>query len=248
MSSRCCCGNIDDPVELPPAANYFAYIAAMAGISITDLSVPKSPNRWTRERSFIGAMAYAIAVAMAHAYVVPFEDPTYRRKLAKIPKQDMLLYDMVSDVYGNKPIQFSPPHLIINADETTMFITQGTQPNNSKTIGLVAKSALAGKDRLSICHAENTKKMNGMRVKRMLITNACGDVSVPVITIKVTRHEMPNHDVLPVRIQGLCRGGGGLGGSTAWGYLLFVVKQEGADEEKNEWIHRNILLKFIEGT
>ena len=225
--------------------NYFHYICVQAGVTITDLSVPKSPNRWIRERSFIGAMAYAITVALAHIYVVPVEDPNYRKRLAKIPRQDRLLLDMYSDVVGNKPIQCIPPQFIINADETTIFITQGVQPSNSRTVGIVSKSAVAGKDKLSICHSESSKKMNGMRIKRMLITNACGDVAVPVITIKVTRQEMPNHDILPVRIQGLCRGGGGLGGSTGWGVLLFVVKQEGADEKKNEWIHNNILVEFI---
>ena len=226
--------------------NYFAYMADQAGITITDLSVPKSPNRWIRERSIIGAMAFAVTTAMAHSFVVPIEDPTYRAKINKIPIQDRLLYDMVSDVYGNKPIQFAPANLIVNADETTKFITQGTQPSNSRTIGLVSQAAYCGRDSFAICHREDSKQNNGLRIKRMLITNMCGDVAPPVLTVKVSRHEMPHRDILPVRIQGLCRGGGGLYGSTGFGYLLFVVKQEAADKAKNEWIQNNALLPFIQ--
>ena len=59
--------------------NYRALIATRGGIVLSDNSSPKTNNRWTAERSLIGAMSFAIVVAMTHFYPVAEEDVEWRQ-------------------------------------------------------------------------------------------------------------------------------------------------------------------------
>ncbi len=155
-------------------------------------------------------MAYAVTVVTAHFFFIPFHDPAYRAKLVKILIQDWMLYDMVQDFYGKQPIQVTPSNHLVNAYKTTKSIHKGLQWDDTKKIGIVSQADVADKDTLSICHREDKSHFNGFRIKRIMHTNATRDVAPPVITVKVTKLEMPDHSIYHVWIQGMCRGGGSL--------------------------------------
>lgn len=199
-------------------SNYLALFAQQEGITVTDDSVPKTKNRWVQEQSWIGSTQYSLVVASTHCYPVMSEDPEWRKELDDIPEDDKLLYRIMSDFHGGRPIRFTPPHNVMNIDETTLFICKGVQPDNEKKIGLVSKAALHTKDKLSICHAEDSNKMNGMRVKRALVTNGVGDTAEPVIITSLSEYEMPQDEMIPMAFQGLCIGGGGVNGSMSFGH------------------------------
>ena len=75
--------------------------------------------------------------------------------------------------------------------------------------------------------------MNGMRIKRHLITNAAGDVAPACICFAgLTEFEMPQDDMIVLAIEGLCIGGYGVGGSKEVGYVLFTRKKKGMEKKR----------------
>jgi len=145
--------------------NYMVLFANKGGISLTDKSIAKNNSRWTAEHSFIGTMALIIVVAATHFYVVADEDIEWRQFLSSLPEDSKLLYNMVSDFHGGKPVRVRKPHLITNQDDSTQFICQGKQIDNSARVGLVASTALKMQSTLSVYHQDDDNKMNGLQVK-----------------------------------------------------------------------------------
>jgi hypothetical protein len=104
---------------------------------------------------------------------------------------------MVSNFHGSKPFCVRKPHLITNQDDQTEFICKGKQINNSVSVGLVASTALKTKSTLSVYHQNNTNNMTGLRVKRHLLTNSCGDVSPAVYCFSgLSEWEMPTDEFI----------------------------------------------------
>jgi hypothetical protein len=84
---------------------------------------------------------------------------------------------MLSKFHGGKPVRVRRPHLITNQDNETEFICKGKQVDNSSCVGLVATTALKMQSILSVYHQDDSNNMNGLRVKRHHMCNACGDVA-----------------------------------------------------------------------
>mgnify|MGYP006192601003 FL=1 len=203
--------------------NYMALFANKGGISLTDKSIAKTNSRWTAEHSSIGTMALIIVVASTHFYVVADEDIEWRQFLSSLPEDSKLLYNMVSDFHGGKPVRVRKPHLITNQDDSTQFICQGKQIDNSARVGLVASTALKTQSTLSVYHQDDDNKMNGLRVKRHLLTNARGDVAPACYCFAgLTEYEMPDDEFIIWEVEGLCIGGYGAYRSTGIGYVLFM--------------------------
>ena len=97
--------------------NYMALFATKGGISLTDKSIAKNNASWTAEHSSIGMMALIIVVASTHFYVVADEDIEWRQFLSSLPEDSKLLYNMVSDFHGGKPVCVRKPHLITNQED-----------------------------------------------------------------------------------------------------------------------------------
>jgi len=85
-------------------------------------------------------MALIIVVASTHFYVVADEDIEWRQFLSVLPEDSKLLYNMVSDFHGGKPVCVRKPQLITNQDDQTEFICKGTQINKSACVRLVAST------------------------------------------------------------------------------------------------------------
>jgi hypothetical protein len=102
--------------------NYTALFTNKGGICLTENSIAKTKARCTVEHSSIGTMALVIVVACTHFYVVPNEDTKWHQFLSTLPEDSKLLYNMVFNFNGGKPICVRKPHLITNQDDQTEFI------------------------------------------------------------------------------------------------------------------------------
>ena len=109
---------------------------------------------------------------------------------------------MVSDFHGGKPVCVRKPHLIKNQDDSTQFICQGKQIDNSARVGLVASTALKMQSTLSVYHQDDDNKMNRLRVKQHLLTNARGDVAPACYCFAgQTEYEMPDDEFINERLD-----------------------------------------------
>ena len=226
--------------------NYKAALANKSGVSLIKTSVDNTIARFIAERSLISAMAFIIVVAMTHFYVTPQDDVQWREELNKLDDDERLLHDLVSKFHGNRPVRARPPHLIFNSDDTTDYICEGTQPNNSSEWGLAGTSALPNSGTLSFKHKDNSKKMSGRRIKRHFISGGRGDSAPPVYIIAgLSEYEMPNDDFLVMRIQRLCVGGFGVNGADGYGYVILLRDKKGMDRWRFEWIQKEVLIPFI---
>ena len=154
---------------------------------------------------------------------------------------------MVCAFHGNKPVRVRPQHLILNSDETTDYICKGLQPDNDTDVGLVSTASFQSSGTSSIYHHEDSNKMNGMRVKRHLITNALGDVAPLCYCFSgLTEREMPQDDFIIWEVEGLCVGGQGINGSRSKGYIVFLRNKPGMMKWWFRWIRINVLFPFID--
>jgi hypothetical protein len=177
---------------------------------LTDKSIAKTNARWTAEHSSIVTMALIIVVASTHFYVVADEDIEWRQFLSVLPEDSKLLYNMVSDFHGGKPVCVRKPQLITNQDDQTEFICKGTQINKSACVRLVASTTLKTQSTLSVYHQDDDNKMNGLRVKQHLLTNGCGDVAPACYCFAgLTEREMSDDEFIIWEVEGLCIGGYG---------------------------------------
>ena len=87
-------------------SNYAAEFAPRSNImSIIINSIPKTSNRWNTEHSLIELMTLLILVALTHFCVADKEDPERRQQLSKLSDSDKMLYNMVCEFHGGKPMQ-----------------------------------------------------------------------------------------------------------------------------------------------
>jgi len=127
-------------------------------------------------------------------------------------------------------------HLITNQDDQTEFICKGKQIDKTARVGLVASTALKMQSTLSMYHQDDTNNMNGLRVKRHLLTNGCGDVAPACYCFSgLSEREMPEDEFFIWEVEGLCIGGYGAHRSTGVGYVLFMKGTPGAEKKRFQW-------------
>ena len=245
-------GHIVEAGKMMSSTTVNTYTALLASYSdkltITDCSIAKSNNRFTVENSLIEAVCYTVVVAMTHFYVAETEDVEWRETLATIPKEDRLLYDLVCAFHDGKPVRPRPSWAILSSDDTGEVATVGLQPDNSRKVGLVAKSALANSGTKSLYHVERSTKMNYRRCKRHFISNAKGDSAPAVWIFKCSASEMPveSEDFIVWEVPSLCVGGYGVGGSKAPGYVIFYRDNvKGQEKRRFRWLREHILFPWI---
>ena len=89
--------------------NYCALFASKSDhLSLVVESNAKTNNRYTSEHSLIGSMSLLILVALTHFRVVDVEMVEWRQQLEKLSEEEKILYYLVSDFFGNKPVQCIP--------------------------------------------------------------------------------------------------------------------------------------------
>jgi hypothetical protein len=92
---------------------------------------------------------------------------------------------------------------------------------------------------LAASYEEDSKNMNGLRVKRHLLCNACGDVAPACYCFSgLSEWEMPEDDFIIWEIEGLCIGGYGAHRSTGVGYVLFMRGTPGAEKRDSNGLEK----------
>jgi hypothetical protein len=178
--------------------------------------------------------------------VVANENTEWRQFLKTLPDESKQLYEMVFKFHGGKPVRVRSPHLITNQDNETEFICKGKQVDKSSHVGLVATTALKTQSTLSIYHQDDSNNVNGLWVKRHLLSNACGDVAPACSCFSgLSEWEMPQDEFIIWEIEGLCIGGYGAYRSTGVRYVLFMRGTPGAEKKRFQWIQENVLFPFI---
>ena len=227
-------------------SNYVGEMANMTGLSLAIGSVDNTNARHAAERSLIGSMQLLVVIAMTHFYVTDIDDVEYRTKMKEHSADELILSKMVSQFHGNRPVRARPAHLIITVDDSTIYATEGTQPDRTSEIGLVGTSALSRSRTLSLKNVDNSTKMHGTRIKRHFMGSGDGTSAPPVwIITGLPDYEMPHDDFLVIDVEGLCIGGYGVGGSKEKGYIILMKSKKGMEKVRFAWVQENILIPFV---
>ncbi len=77
--------------------------------------------------------------------------------------------------------------------------------------------------------------------------NRCGDTAPPVYVISgLTKYKMPSDDFLVLRVEGMCVGGYGVGGSKEVGNVILMRNKKGMEKVRFSWVMKNVLIPFVE--
>ncbi len=137
---------------------------------------------------------------------------------------------MCNDNYTTKPIK---PQYLYSTDDTTQYVWEGNA--NSKTDKWYLVSDDANNSRYSNYKVESNKNMKGIRVKCTFTFSAIGGVAPFFVTVANLRSDELSKEncptgFLPIKIPGLCRGGGGYDPtSEGYGYILFTRSDDNND-------------------
>jgi hypothetical protein len=153
-----------------------------------------------------------------------------------------MLLDMVSAAWGTS-VNPVLPDLIVSTDDTTEYIFEGTQNKEPKFV-LATKTLIGKQGTNSLFRVEDSKSVNGMRVKLTFTFTAMGYCfSLAVTVAGLTEKEMPGKDFVHVQIPGLCIGGGGVSvdSNQQFGHLFLMRNTEGAKKSQFRYYQEHIL-------
>ena len=85
--------------------NYLTILVKRRNLSLIDNSTGKNNARYMTENSLIGAFCHLLVIAMTHFYVVEEKDVIWAEKISQLDEDDLVLYRLMGEFRGNKPIQ-----------------------------------------------------------------------------------------------------------------------------------------------
>ncbi|KAL7498904.1 hypothetical protein ACHAWT_008594 [Skeletonema menzelii] len=228
--------------------NYRVQFASHPNVSLTQNAVIKSSNRATAESSIRAVLSLLAVIASGHFVPIDEECPDIKRQLRDADDKCRLLYDMVEEALGGVAVFPVKPEYIFSTDDTTCYIFEGKVDGKDKWT-LVTNDSIRNSGTSSVYRVEDTKMMNGMRVKLTFTFSAAGMCAPLFVTVSgLSEEEMPNKPFLHMKVPGLCIGGGGVTvGNECEGHVFFMRKMEGADRTRYEYYQREVLIPFING-
>ena len=239
--------------------NYKSLIAAQPTVSIANSALVKSHTRFAAENSLRSAMSFIVTTAATHFVLSKEINPDVYKDLDKrdkVSESSKFLFDQVSKVYNNLPIQPVKRAYVLSTDDTTEFIFKGEGSKDSKAnFKLVASKCLAASGTRSK-HTSGKKEEDnrGLRVK-LTHTMAANGVSAPVfVSVRgLTERELSVQEcpsgVLILDLAGPCIGGVGVNaGSTTKGCIIFVCNDHDKETDKVRFraYRDRVLLPFVE--
>ena len=236
-------------IDKKTVRNYTALLADQTNMSISQSCIMKTTTRNAAEHSLRGPICNLALIAYTHFIPVSNEDPDLRAELKRLPKSTQRLVDAVSASWGTHIVPVRP-ELIISTDDTTEYIFEGTKDVAPKFV-LATKTSILKRGTSAIYRPEDSKAMNGMRVKLTFSFTAGGNsFPVAVTVLDLTKKEMPpGEDFIHVEIPGMCIGGGdvgvGVGYSQQVGHLFLMRSSEGAEKERFKYYQEHILIPGI---
>ncbi len=136
---------------------------------------------------------------------------------------------------------------MFSTDDTTEYIFEGIKGHSFKFV-LVTKSSVKERGTKSLYKIDDSKAMNGMRVKLTFTFSAAGNCFPLVVTVTgLTEKEMPpEKDFIDIEIPGLCLGGGRVNlENKQVGHLLLMRNTEGAEKQRFQWYQEHILIPEV---
>ncbi len=226
--------------------NYLAMIANQNNVSISQTSLVKTTTRFAAENSIRGCISNLALINSTHFYPVQNKDSNPSAEMKIMPESTKMLLDMVLAAWGTSVCPVLP-ELIVSTDDTTEYIFEGTKDEQPKFV-LTTKSSIRKRGKNALYRVEDSKSMNGMRVKLTFTFTAMGNCFPLVVTVMgLTKKEMPRKDFVHVEIPGLCIGGGGVSvdSSQQVGRLFLMRNTEGAKKTCFRYYQEHILIPEI---
>lgn len=225
--------NVPDKLNRTTLKRYIAMFALHPELSIATKTIRKTTNRFAAENSIIASFHLLLLIATTHFIEVPHENASIVQDMQQLPESTRLLYDLVRSSSGTHVIVIHPG-LVINTDETTEYIFEGTLSEAEKDLfRLVSKKSLAERGTNSIYNLNEGNDMNGMRVKMTHTFTGIGNHAPLFITVSgLSEEEMPiEGNLLIMKVPGLCVGGG-VGSNEDVGYVVFAKNTRGTEVER----------------
>ncbi len=231
--------------------NYKTTAGCLGNISFVSNSVIKSNTRYTAEHSLMSTMSFLHTIATTHYRVFNPEktNATYIHKQISDGAKELLR--RVKDANHNRPINIVRPQYLFSTDNTTEYIFTGVDANRRGKWSLVSNEGIQNSSHKAIYKVTKKSVLLGMRVKLTFTLSAIGGMAPLLITVPyLTEHELIKADgFLPLKIKGLCIGGGGLDPhNEGFGYLLFTRRsnpQNNIDVKRTKYYRQNILIPYI---
>jgi hypothetical protein len=227
--------------------NYRVQLANHPSVSISQKTIVKSTNRDVSEKSIRMVLSLLTAIGAGHFIPVDDECPEIKRQLRNVDAKCRLLYDLVQDALGVSVYPVKPEY-IYSTDDTTCYIFEG-KVNGQDKWTLVTNESIRNSGTNAVYRVDDSKIMNGMRVKLTFTFSAAGMCAPLFVTVSgLSKEEMPNQPFLHMKVPGLCIGGGGVTlGNKEEGHVFFMRKEEGADKKRCELYMKEVLIPFVNG-
>ena len=151
-----------------------------------------------------------------------------------LPKGVKLFFKMIQKCYKNKSIIPIIPTMCYSTDDTTDYIYECYGNNRKGTFRLVSNKSLKNAGSRSRYTIDNSKSMNGLRVKLTYTFSAAGTMAPIFISVLgLTERELPEDERIALKIEGLSvRGKGVTVGTKQCGILLLMRGQKGSNKKK----------------
>ena len=231
--------------------NYKSLIAAQPGVSVARTAVIKSPTRYTAENSLRSAMSFILTTAATHFTLSTQINPDVYKDIKRsdaVSESSKFLFDQISKVHNNRPLQPVRRAYVMSTDDTTEFVFQGQGSNLSKAeFVLVSSKALATSGTRAKFKTGSTDCANGLRVKLTHTFAANGTMAPLFVSVcGLTERELPTEQcpsgVLVLKIAGLC-----IGEASATGTVIFVRNDNDKQTDKVRFrVYRDdVFLPFV---
>jgi hypothetical protein len=153
--------------------NYLAMIANQSNVSISQTSIIKTTTGFAAKNSIRGCISNLALIGSTHFFPVQNEDSNLRAEIKTMPESTKMLLEMVSAAWGTSVCPVLP-ELIVSTDDTTEYIFDQTKDDQPKFV-LTTKSSIGKQGTNALYCVEDSKSMNGMRVKLTFTFTAMGN-------------------------------------------------------------------------
>ena len=194
-------------------------------------------------------MSFLMVVAYCHYIVLKEEDPEVLEELKKVDSDTRQLYNMVRLATNNLPVYPIKSHYVMSTDDTVVYVYEGTGRKES-TFKLVGANSAYSSGVRSKYNLDESKMMNGMRLKMTFTFSAAGTCAPLCITVSgLSKEELPNEPIVMMKVNGLCVGGSGVSvGNEQPGFVFFLRAEYKMDVRRYELYQKEILIPFVNQT